>query len=117
MAKEEKVKISKFEAQLGATDTDIKRQRGKIAAGKGTNAVSALITKLSNEKFELESALSKLSDLGPDSNVSLRPIDDSWNPAQWVNDLFSTKMKLRLKNIELEEAQSIMDEWFGDAEA
>lgn len=106
--------MSKFVKTLSASNAEIKETRAKMLAETTVLEVESFVQGLKKEKLELYNKLANLTDLAPDNTYSLRPGSKDFDAKAWVRELHSTKMEIALKEMELEEAQSIYDEWFGD---
>ena len=112
MAKETS-KTNKFVATLSASDANIKATRAANIGGLAEIEASTLVQNLKKEKLGLENKIANMTDLAPDTTFSLKPGGDNFDAAKWVKDLHKASMDLKLKNIELEVAESIYNEWFG----
>lgn len=108
---------NKFVSMLSASNADIKETRAKTLSENTVLEVDSFINNLKREKSQLATRLTNLTDLAPDNTYSLRPGSKDFNAAQWVKELHKTRMDIKLKEIELAEAQSIYDEWFKGTEA
>lgn len=107
---------NKFAQTLTATDKSIKEARAKIVAEQAEIEAATKLQELKKEKLQLQSKIDQLTDLGPETNDSLRPASKTFDAAKWVKDLHTVKMQLKLKQIEFDEMKLIYDEWFGDSE-
>lgn len=105
-------KGGKFVSRITASDSSIKESRAKNLEMTVKMEVEDLIRKLTKDKLALETEIEKLSDLAPDTTYSLRPGGKDFDARSWVTKLHQAKLDLKLKNIELEEAESILNEWF-----
>jgi hypothetical protein len=76
--------------------------------------VESFVQALKKEKLELQNKLANLTDLAPDNSYSLRPGSKDFNAKEWMLELHTTKMEIKLKDMELEVAQDIYNEWFGE---
>ena len=103
---------NKFITNLSASDSSIKETRAILLSKGASIAANGLVQRIESEKLALEMEISKLTDLAPDTSYSLKPGGDKFDAVKWVDDLHKTKLKLRLKEIELESAQEIVKEWF-----
>jgi len=107
---------NKFTKTLSASNEAIIRNRAAILAETAQSEAESLVHGLKKEKNKLELAILQLTDLAPETSFSLRPGNAEFDGAKWVKQLHEARMDLKLKKIELEEAQGILDEWFGDDE-
>jgi hypothetical protein len=108
--------MSKFVKTLSASNAEIKEARAKMLADTTVLEVESFVQALKKEKLELQNKLANLTDLAPDNTYSLRPGSKDFDAKLWVRELHSTKMEIALKEMELEEAQAIYNEWFGSDE-
>lgn len=106
--------MSKFVKTLSASDASIKTARAQMLADTTVLEVESLISGLKREVNQLKNRIVQLTDLAPDNTYSLRPGGKDYDPVKWVNQLHQTKLDLKLKEIELTEAESIKSEWFDD---
>ena len=105
---------NKFVSTLTASDASIKATRAKQLSESASIETEALVSGLRREKLALESKISAMTDLAPDNSFSLRPGAPDFNAAKWVKELHEARMDLKLKQIELDEANSIYTEWFAE---
>lgn len=109
--------MNKFATTLSSSNDSIKEARAKSLADTTVLEVESFIQTLKREKNQLTNQINNLTDLAPENTYSLRPGSPNFNAAAWVKELHTTRMNLKLKAIELEEAQAIFDEWFATNEA
>lgn len=107
--------MNKFAKTLSASNAEIKEARANALAESTVLEVETYIQNLKKEKLQLVNRITNLTDLAPDNTYSLRPGSKDFNPSAWVKELHRTRMDLKLKTIELEEAEAIYNEWFADA--
>jgi hypothetical protein len=106
--------MSKFVKTLSASNAEIKETRAKMLADTTVLEVETFLQGLKKEKLELQNKLANLTDLAPDNSYSLRPGSKDFDAKAWVRELHSTKMEIKLKQLELDEAQEIYNEWFAE---
>lgn len=106
--------MGKFSQNLSASNAEIKATRAKNLEDTTVLEVESFLQALKREKQELKNKLAGLTDLAPDNKYSLRPGSSTFEPKDWIRELHSTKMEIALKEIELDEANKIFEEWFGD---
>lgn len=106
-----------FVSTLTASDANIKATRAANLGELASIEASTLVQNLKREKLALENRIANMTDLAPDTTYSLKPGGDTFDAAKWVKDLHRASMDLKLKNIELEVAQGIYNEWFGSENA
>ena len=112
-----KKEMSKFANMLSAGNKETLGARAKGLADEAVLEVETFIQNLRREKIQLNNKLNNLTDLAPDNTYSLRPGGKDFKASAWVKELHQTRMDIKLKAIELEEAQAIYDEWFVEDEA
>ena len=103
---------TKFSSMLSASDQNIKAARAEAIAESTVLEVEAFIANLKRDKNTLKAKVTSLTDLAPDNSYSLRPGNKDFNAANWMKELHQVRMALKLKEIELTEAQAIYNEWF-----
>ena len=108
--------MSKFAKMLSADSSAVLGNRAKNLAESAVLEVDSFISNLRKEKLQLNSKINDLTDLAPENTFSLRPGSPDFDPAKWIAELHRTKMMLTLKEMEIQEAQDIYDEWFADEE-
>lgn len=106
--------MNKFEQKLSAGSKEVLNDRAKNLSAEVVLEVEAFISNLKREKIQLSNKLNNLTDLGPDNTYSLRPGAKDFKATAWVKELHQTRMDLKLKTVELEEAQVIYNEWFDE---
>lgn len=104
--------MNKFGKMLSADSSATLGTRAKNLADSAVLEVESFISNLKREKIKLENQINDLTDLGPENTYSLRPGGKDFDAAKWVRELHKTRMEISLKEVELEEAQAIYDEWF-----
>jgi hypothetical protein len=105
-------KKGKFYNTVAADGDAVIGKRAEMAVKSVKKAVGRLIDNIDDEVDTLESTLLKLADLGPNTTDSLRPIDEDFDAKAWVKSMHETTLDLKLKKIELENAEGILKEWF-----
>ncbi len=108
---------NKFINTISASDSTIKTTRASLLAQEARIEANTLVQNLERDMLVLEGKIASLTDLAPETTYSLKPGGDNFNAAVWVKDLYETKMKMKLKEIALNEARSIVEEWFSEATA
>lgn len=106
---------NKFVKNLTASNADIKGKRSEVVARRAKASQSNLVNKLQDEKDELELIVERLSDLFPDSTVSLK-VAENFDSNKWVKDMQDAKIALLNKEVELKAAKETYKEWFEELE-
>lgn len=109
--------MSKFTKTLSSSNAEIKEARATALAESTVLEVEAFIQNLKREKSQLKNKLTNLTDLAPDNTYCLRPGSKDFNPVAWMKELHETRMNIKLKDIELGEAEAIYNEWFAPTES
>ena len=115
MGKATELKGNKFTQNLSASDSTIKETRASNLSQLASLEASGLVDKLKKEKLNLEFKINNLVDMAPETSDSLRPGAKNFDATKWVSELHSLKMQIKLKGIELAEAEAIVKEWFTDS--
>jgi hypothetical protein len=108
--------MGKFRDTLEASGKKIKAARARIISENAEAAQEDLVRKLKKEKRELDAKLLSLTDIHPDSELSLKVVTANFD----AEDLFSKihKVKIEIANIgiEIDIATETYDEWFNDTQ-
>ena len=112
--KQKAVISNKFITTLSASDSTIKTTRASLLAQEAKIEASTLVQNLERDMLVLEGKIASLTDLAPETTYSLKPGGENFDAAKWVKELHETKMKVKLKEIALNEARAIVEEWFGE---
>jgi hypothetical protein len=105
---------NKFITKLSSSPEAVIASRAKILAQQAASKATGLVTKLDEERLDLELKILTLTDLAPETSFSMVPGGVNFDATKWIADLHKTTLALKMKNIELEAAQEIVDEWFGN---
>lgn len=108
--------MNKFQSKLSAGSKEVLSDRAKNLSDEVILEVETFISNLKREKIQLSNKINNLTDLGPDNTYSLRPGAKDFKASSWMKELHQSRMELKLKIVELEVAQDIYDEWFGEAD-
>jgi phage protein D len=106
--------MQKFNKMLTSSNKEIKATRAAIIADEVKDAMEELLREKKKEKRDLEKQLISLSDLHQDSELSLRVVKKDFNAKQWLGDIINVKTKLLNATIELNVAEEVNNEWFGE---
>ena len=107
---------NKFTSMLSASNEGIKAERARILGNQASISAGRLVTDLQDQVLILENKVYEMTDFAPETSDSLRPWQN-FNAATCIKDLHKTRLELRLKRIELNEAETIYAEWFGETES
>lgn len=106
--------MSKFSTKLASTNKDIMADRAEMLGEEVALEVSTFVGGLKKEVLNLKNKINRLTDLSPNSKDSLRPGGENFDSVRWVKELHEASLDLKLKQVELEVAESIQNEWFSD---
>jgi len=106
--------MNKFISTLTASNKSIKEARAKMVSEDAIDAQAELVRDLKKDKRELERKLMQLSDMSPDSELSLKVVKDTFNAKEWAKTIQTTKVDLANKTVEIELAEETYKEWFGE---
>ena len=107
--------MTKFEKLLGAGGKDVLAKRAKNLAGITSIEVTSKVNELQKNILMLEAKINDLTDLSGETSYDLRPGGKDFNPTKWLETLLKTRLDLRIKKIEFEEAEAILKEWFEES--
>lgn len=105
---------NKFTDNLTSSSAAIKGQRAALISSNAQRAQEELLRKLTQESTDLQLQKMALSDIYPDSELSLLVTKNSFNADKWVSDIQNIEIKLLNKQVEINAAQKTYDEWFKD---
>ena len=103
---------SKFFDQLTESHKGIREQRAKNLSERAKMEQEEYIRNLEKKEFDLKDKIDQLSDLGPESTMSLKNPDVS--AKDWVQNMNKAELELELLKRELKIAQRVSKEWFGE---
>ena len=103
---------TKFEAQIAASDIKIKEARAAILMQSVKGEADDLVRSISKEIQRIKINILNLTDLAPESSMSLRPGGKDFNAKKWIKDLHEATLDLELKEMELATAEKLVKEWF-----
>lgn len=104
--------MSKFAKTLKQGNKAIKSARANIISASAEEAASEIVRVLKKEKRELEFRLLNLTDVHPDSELSLRVVKADFDAAKLFEDIQSVKVDILNKKVELSCAEETYKEWF-----
>ncbi len=103
---------TKFEAQIGSTDNEIKLKRMSLLKDQAKQEQEALMQQLDTKKRSLELELAELHDLNPETTVDLKPGGRNFSPQTWVKKTQDLKEQILDVTISLDIATNTYNEWF-----
>jgi membrane glycosyltransferase len=108
--------MNKFISNLTASNKSIKEARAKVISEDAIDAQQELVRELKKEKRELDRRLMQLSDMSPDSELSLKVVKDTFKASEWAKEIQAIKIELANKSIEIKLAEETFKEWFEDVQ-
>ena len=107
-------KVSKFVATLTSSNDGIKQQRANSLKLGTELEAKTLVQNLTRELLTIRNQIDKLSDLGPTTIMELTVGGVDFDATKWVKEMHDLKLDERVKVIELEAAEELYNEWFGE---
>ncbi len=104
--------MSKFSTKLAASNKEIMSDRADMLGEEVSLEVSTFVSGIKKDVLALKNKINRLTDLSPNSKDSLRPGGDNFDSVKWVKELHESTLDLKLKQVELEVAEAIQNEWF-----
>lgn len=104
--------MNKFTELISNNGNETLNRRASAIAQNAEIAQQDILNSLKKQHAELTLKKESLTDLAPDSTVSLRPGSKDWNPDTWAAELQETKQKLYFLEIQIKLAQETFDEYF-----
>jgi phage protein D len=107
--------MGKFQDTLVSSGKKIKAVRAKIISENAEAAQEDIVRRLKKEKRDLDARLLGLTDIHPDSELSLKVVTADFDAEDLFKNIHETKVKLANMTIEVGIAVETYDEWFGDS--
>jgi hypothetical protein len=107
---------NKFISTLTNSNADIKAVRAKMINEDALDASEELLRSLKQEKREMERQLMNLSDMSPESELSLMVVKPNFDAKSWIANIQRLKVELANKQVEIDLAEETHNEWFGKEE-
>lgn len=107
--------MNKFQSLISTGNEVLARRAGNLST-TAEIAQQTLVNKLKVDKAQLEAKLMNLTDLAPNSTVSLRPGTENWDATNWAEELQSVKEQLYSVSIKLKLAEETYNEYFTELE-
>jgi len=102
-----------FKEMLLKNSTEIKESRAKILIETAEDAQFEIVRQLRKERRNLTTKLLSLTDIYPDSELSMRVVKDKFNANSLFNEIQGIKVELANKAVELRLAGETYVEYFG----
>ena len=108
--------MNRFNSSLTQSYREIKATRSQMICDDVMSAQNKLIMQLSDELRTLKRKMMELSDLSPDSTMSLNPTKADFNAVNWVKAVHDTTIDIANKEFELDIAKDNFEYFFGERE-
>jgi hypothetical protein len=108
--------MGKLAKTLEAGHKGIRRERLLFIEEEMEHKQRRLIDTLKEEKRSIERKLLDLSDLYPESTLSLMVVKKDFDAEQWVQEVQAAKVSLKLNSVKLICAEETFKEWFTEEE-
>lgn len=109
--------MNKFAKMLSSSSKEIRGIRASMLAEDSRFAQEDLVRNLESEKREIERQLIEVTDLHPDSELTLMVTRKGFDPKAWTSKIQELKVALAAKTIEVELAKETYKEWFEELPA
>lgn len=104
--------MNKFVTLISSNGNEALKRRAATIAQNAEVAQQNLVNNLKQRKIEIDLKIADLTDLAPDSSVSLRPGNKDWDAKKWVADLQQAKQDRYSVEIQLKLAEETYNEYF-----
>lgn len=104
--------MAKFNEMLAATGGTVLKKRADQVSKMVEMEQKKLVYDLQTQRYQLENQLESLTDLSVKSQDSLVIGSDSFNASAFIGKVQQIKMEIRKVDIQLQEAQKTLLEWF-----
>lgn len=104
--------MNKLQKMLVASSKEIKNVRAELLTKSMKRAQERLVMTLEEEYDDAKSRLESLSDVYPNSEMTLRIVSKDFDPKKWVTDTQNLKVDLEAKKLELDIAKETYNQWF-----
>lgn len=106
--------MNKLLRNINQSAGSVRFQRAAIVAQSVINCQQNLVNNLRNQVGAIEIELARLLDFGPQQTTDLSVGSANFRPEGFVNTVHATRCSLRDKRLELEVAESTLEEWQED---
>ena len=106
------MKTSKFLSSITASHEGILKNRAELIAEDAKRASENIVRDLEDKVLDCKRDIMNLTDLAPDTSVSLNPTNGAFDAKAWAKSLYTKKTTLEILTIELRVAQEIVTEFF-----
>jgi hypothetical protein len=106
--------MGKFLTNLTQSGSSIKATRAKLINEDAESAQARLLSDLTDQLRDINRELETLSDLYPESELSLLATRDKFQAKEWVAKVQALKIRKLNKLVEVKAAKETNDEYFGE---
>jgi len=106
--------MSKFSQILSRSNVQIRSDRARRFNKGGYRAMKKLIMDMEAKRDAIEEAISASLDLSTSNDRNSINAIEAFNAEAWCKRIVDNKIALRISNEELQEANKVFDEYFGD---
>jgi hypothetical protein len=105
--------MNKFTETLTQSNSKIKAARATIISASAEDAQTEILRNKKKTVRDLEFRLLNLTDIAPDSELSLRVTKADFNAESLFSEIHGVKVKLAMAVVEENIAEETYTEWFG----
>lgn len=109
--------MNKFEKTLTQTGSKIKAARAKLISANAEAAQDTIVRNLKKEQRDMNFKLLSLTDVHPDSELSLKVVKDNFDADTLFASIQELKVNLANKTVEVQLAEETYKDWFGNEKA
>lgn len=106
--------MEKFKQVLNLANKEIKSNRASLIYEDAKDAMEDAVREKQKAKREIEKQILSLSDIHPESKLSLLVGKPNFNAKEWVQQMQALKLQLTMADVELTIAQGLQNDWFAD---
>lgn len=106
--------MGKFNSLLNSGASTIKGVRAALVTETAQFEQEELVRTISTQLRNKKNALVAITDIYPNSTLSLEVVKSNFDAKTWVREIQSLKVEIANLTVELELANETMTEWFGE---
>ena len=106
--------MGKFNSLLNSSASTIKGVRAALVTETAQFEQEELVRTLGTQLRNKKNALLTITDIYPNSTLSLSVVKPEFDAKAWVRDIQNLKVEIANLKVELELAEETMTEWFGE---
>jgi hypothetical protein len=104
--------MNKFEHNLNLSNKEIRENRATLITEEVKDAMAEAVRIAKKTQRDLEVKLLGLTDLHPNSKLSLRVMKEEFVAIHWVNELNTLKLQILNATVAVKIAEESEKEWF-----